>query len=68
MKSVKGKIAKVKITADIEEQSDAYFATGQLWDDGVIDPSQTRNYLGLCLEIIHNSEFEGTGEFGVFRM
>ena len=68
IKAAKGKIAKMKMTSDIEEQSSAFYATGQLWDDGVIDPRQTRNYLGMCLEIIYNSEFKGTSEFGVFRM
>ena len=68
LKAAKGKIAKIKMTSDIEEQSSAFYATGQLWDDGVIDPRQTRNYLGMCLEVIYNSEFKGTGEFGVFRM
>ena len=68
LKAAKGKIAKAKMTSDIEEQSSAFYATGQLWDDGVIDPRQTRNYLGMCLEVIYNSPFEGTNEYGVFRM
>lgn len=68
IKAAKGKIAKMKMTGDIEEQSSAFYATGQLWDDGVIDPRQTRNYLGMCLEVVYNSEIKGTGEFGIFRM
>ena len=68
LKAAKGKIAKAKMTSDIEEQSSAFYATGQLWDDGVIDPRQTRNYLGICLEVIYNSPFKGTNEYGVFRM
>ena len=53
---------------DVEEKSDAFYSSSQLWDDGVIDPRETRNYLGFCLEVIHNTEIKGTKEFGVFRM
>ncbi|MFH1319597.1 MAG: carboxyl transferase domain-containing protein [Bacteroidota bacterium] len=67
-KAAKGKLIKAKLTSDFEAQSNAFYATGQLWDDGVIDPRQTRNYLGMCLAIIYNSHFEGTNEYGVFRM
>jgi 3-methylcrotonyl-CoA carboxylase beta subunit len=34
------------------EQSDPYYATSRLWDDGIIEPAQTRDVLGLCLAII----------------
>jgi 3-methylcrotonyl-CoA carboxylase beta subunit len=34
-----------------EEQSDPYYATARLWDDGIIEPSQTRDVLGLCLAL-----------------
>jgi acetyl-CoA carboxylase carboxyltransferase component len=44
------------------------YATGQLWDDGVIDPRDTRNYLGMTLAIVNNAGIRGTKEFGVFRM
>ncbi len=64
----KGAYIKQKITSEADKQSNAYFATGQLWDDGVIDPRQTRNYLKLCLEVIHNTDFKGTDGYGVFRM
>ena len=39
------------IKAGIEAQSDALFATARLWDDGIIDPRDTRKVLGLCLSI-----------------
>jgi len=56
------------IVSEAEKQSSAYFATGQIWDDGVIDPRETRNYLKFCMEVIHNAPFKGAEGFGVFRM
>ncbi len=64
----KGAFVKQKITSEAEKQSSAYFATGQLWDDGVIDPRETRNYLKLCMEAIHTTDIKGTDGYGVFRM
>ena len=37
--------------AQFEEQSDPYYATARLWDDGIIEPGQTRDVLGLCLSL-----------------
>ena len=51
-----------------EKVSDAWYSTGQIWDDGVIDPRDTRIVLGICLASIHNRPIAGTSEFGVFRM
>ncbi len=56
------------VEAQIEGESGAFFASGQLWDDGVIDPRDTRTVLGLCLSAAHTAPVEGTGQFGVFRM
>jgi acetyl-CoA carboxylase carboxyltransferase component len=53
---------------EAEKQSNAWYASGQLWDDGVIDPRETRNYLKMCMDVIHNTEFKGAEGFGVFRM
>ena len=52
----------------VEEQSTALFATGRLWDDGIIDPRDTRTVLGLALSATHSAPVEGTSEFGVWRM
>jgi 3-methylcrotonyl-CoA carboxylase beta subunit len=51
-----------------EEQSDPYYATARLWDDGVIEPAQTRDVLGLCLELIDASTPRYTGPSPVYRM
>jgi len=53
---------------EVEKKSTAWYSTGNLWDDGVIDPRQTRNYLGFCLAVVNQVKVKGTGEFGVFRM
>jgi acyl-CoA carboxylase subunit beta len=56
------------IEASVEEQSLPFFLSGMLYDDGVIDPRDTRTVLGICLSVIDNTPVEGTDRFGVFRM
>lgn len=51
-----------------EKVSDAWYATGQVWDDGIIDPRDTRDVLGICLASINNRPIQGSSNFGVFRM
>lgn len=50
-----------------EREGSAYYSSARIWDDGVIDPAQTRDVLGLCLSTGHNRDF-GEAKFGVFRM
>ena len=50
-----------------EEQSHPLYASARLWDDGIIDPRQTRQVLALSLSAALNAEIEET-KFGVFRM
>ena len=52
----------------VEAESTALFATGRLWDDGIIDPRDTRTVLTLALSAVHSAEVRGTERFGVFRM
>ncbi len=59
---------KAFIEASVEEQSLPFFLSGMLYDDGVIDPRDTRTVLGICLSVIDNATFSGTDRFGVFRM
>ncbi len=63
-----GKAMSAYMVKEADKQSNAWYASGQVWDDGVIDPRETRNYLKLCLETIHQTAFEGAKGFGVFRM
>ncbi|CAM5189922.1 3-methylcrotonyl-CoA carboxylase beta subunit OS=Bosea thiooxidans OX=53254 GN=SAMN05660750_01855 PE=4 SV=1 [Bosea thiooxidans] len=53
--------------AQFEEQSDPYYATARLWDDGIIEPAQTRDVLGLCLAL-SAGETRDTGPRPVYRM
>jgi acyl-CoA carboxylase subunit beta len=53
--------------AQIEEESTAQYATGRLWDDGIIDPRQTRTVLAIALTAVHSAPVVGTGTFGVVR-
>jgi acetyl-CoA carboxylase carboxyltransferase component len=57
-----------QLAKQVDDQSGAFYASGQLWDDGVIDPAKTREYLGMGLTVIHNTKVKGTRNFGVFRM
>jgi len=52
----------------VESESTALFATGRLWDDGIIDPRDTRTVLTLALSAVHSAPVTGTDAFGVFRM
>jgi acetyl-CoA carboxylase carboxyltransferase component len=54
--------------AEIESQSTAFYATARLWDDGIIDPRDTRTVLGLAISAAHTDKVEGTPGYGVFRM
>ncbi|MGH8728839.1 MAG: carboxyl transferase domain-containing protein [Burkholderiales bacterium] len=58
---------KTAIRAQYETQGNPYYATARLWDDGIIDPAQTRDMLALSLAAALNAPFEET-RFGVFRM
>jgi acetyl-CoA carboxylase carboxyltransferase component len=56
------------VEGQIEAESTALFNTGLLYDDGIIDPRDTRTVLGIALSACHSGEVKGTDSFGVFRM
>ncbi len=58
---------KQPIIDNYEQQGHPYYASARLWDDGVIDPAETRNVLGLAISAALNKPVEDT-KFGVFRM
>jgi 3-methylcrotonyl-CoA carboxylase beta subunit len=58
---------KAPIRAQYESQGHPYYATARLWDDGIIDPADTRRVLGLSLAAALNAPVQET-RFGVFRM
>ncbi len=56
------------IEAQIEAESHAFFISARLYDDGVIDPRDTRTVLGMSLSAAHSAPVAGRRGFGVFRM
>jgi acetyl-CoA carboxylase carboxyltransferase component len=50
-----------------EEEGSAYYSTARLWDDGIIDPVDTRKIIGMAIAISQNKKYEKT-QYGVFRM
>ncbi|MBK1681761.1 carboxyl transferase domain-containing protein [Rhodocyclus tenuis] len=58
---------RAPIRAQYETQGHPYYASARLWDDGIIDPAQTRRTLGLALSASMNAPAEAT-KFGIFRM
>jgi 3-methylcrotonyl-CoA carboxylase beta subunit len=58
---------KAPLRAQYEAQGHPYYASARLWDDGVLDPLDTRRVLGLALATARNAPTQET-RFGVFRM
>ncbi|MCB1942364.1 MAG: methylcrotonoyl-CoA carboxylase, partial [Candidatus Accumulibacter sp.] len=58
---------KAPVRAQYETQGHPYYATARLWDDGIVDPAQTRRVLALGISASLNAPIEPT-PFGVFRM
>ena len=56
------------VESQIEAESLPMFLSGRIYDDGIIDPRDTRTVLGLCLSVIHGAPVRGTTGYGVFRM
>jgi 3-methylcrotonyl-CoA carboxylase beta subunit len=59
---------KQPIREDYEAQGNPWHATARLWDDGIIDPAQTRDVLGLAFAATLNAPIPDRPQFGVFRM
>jgi acyl-CoA carboxylase subunit beta len=56
------------IEAQIDTESHSFFVTARLYDDGIIDPRDTRTVLGMSLSAVHSNTVAGRRGFGVFRM
>jgi acetyl-CoA carboxylase carboxyltransferase component len=56
------------IEAQIEHEEQGYFSTARVRDDGIFDPRDTRDVLGIALSAVHSGPVRGTDTFGVFRM
>ena len=56
------------VESQIEQESMPLFLSGLVYDDGILDPRDTRHALGMCLSVIDNTAVHGTRGYGVFRM
>ncbi|MCW2841099.1 MAG: acetyl-CoA carboxylase, partial [Aeromicrobium sp.] len=59
---------RVALEERVEAESLALYMSGQGYDDGIIDPRDTRSVLGMALSMCHSNEISGTRGFAVFRM
>jgi acetyl-CoA carboxylase carboxyltransferase component len=59
---------RLAVEEQIERESFSFFNTGKIYDDGIIDPRDTRTVLGLALSAVHSAPVKGRRGFGVFRM
>jgi 3-methylcrotonyl-CoA carboxylase beta subunit len=59
---------RAEVREQFETQSDPYYATSRLWDDGLIDPLDTRDALGLCLALAARQDEPAPGPGLVYRM
>lgn len=60
-------VGRKMLEDQIQRESDCYFATARLWDDGIIDPRDTRTVVAIALSAAYNAPVRGTMEWGVFR-
>ncbi|MEM9488281.1 MAG: carboxyl transferase domain-containing protein [Myxococcota bacterium] len=60
-------VGKAMIEAQITKESDPFFATARVWDDGIIDPRHTRSVIAISLSATYNAPVRGTTSWGVFR-
>jgi acetyl-CoA carboxylase carboxyltransferase component len=65
---VKDAEMRASVEDQIERESLALFNTARIYDDGIIDPRDTRDVLGICLSACHSNIVGSTGQYGVFRM
>ena len=61
-------IRRATVEDQIERESHAFFNSARLYDDGIIDPRDTRTVLGIALSAVHSNVVEGRRGWGVFRM
>ena len=67
LKSIGNKDSADTLLDEFIEQSSAFYSSSRLWDDGIIDPADTRKVLGMAISVSLNRSFDHSG-YGVFRM
>lgn len=61
------KMIEAMLIQEAESKASAWYSSSELWDDGIIDPRETRNCLGFALTVLYNNEIKGTNSYGVWR-
>lgn len=61
-------VRRAAIESQIDEESHSFYVSSRLYDDGVIDPRDTRTVLGMTLSAVHSNVVRGQRGYGVFRM
>ncbi|CBI32398.3 methylcrotonoyl-CoA carboxylase beta chain, mitochondrial [Vitis vinifera] len=59
---------KAKVVEAYEKEGSSYYSTARLWDDGIIDPADTRKIIGLCISATTTNHAPEDTKYGVFRM
>ncbi len=62
-----GEMLRKMLIAEADSKATAWHSTSEGWDDGVIDPRETRNYLGFAMTVIYNQPIKGADGYGVWR-
>jgi acyl-CoA carboxylase subunit beta len=60
-------VGKAMLEGQIDKEADPFFASARVWDDGIIDPRDTRSVLAIALSAAHSAPVRGTTSWGVFR-
>ena len=63
----RGAMLKAMLIAEADKKASAWHSTSEMWDDGIIDPRETRNYLGMSLAVVYNQPIKGASSYGVWR-
>lgn len=63
----KGNMMKSMLIAEAESKASAWHSTSEIWDDGIIDPRETRQYLTFALTIFYNQKIKGAESYGIWR-
>ena len=67
LQSIKSKTDGKSLIQQFEDESSVYYSTSRLWDDGIIDPADTRKVLALAISVSLNKQFEAP-KTGIYRM
>lgn len=62
-----GAMIKQMLIQEAESKASSWYSTSEMWDDGLLDPRETRNYLGFSLAILYNQPIKGADGYGVWR-